>query len=66
MGDLYKPTGELQGDTRAMPNRGTATGMTPNPFGSDVDNVGHDLGADATNTMGSIASACRSDGKEGV
>lgn len=66
MGDLYKPTGELQGDTRPLPDRGTTTGMISNPFGSDADGIGHDTGADATNAMGGIASACRSDGKEGV
>lgn len=64
MSDLYKPTGELQGDTRPMPNRGTATGMLDNPFGSDADGIGHDVGADSTNAMGRISSACRSDGKE--
>ena len=66
MDDLYKPSGELQGDTRAMPDRGTTTGMINNPFGSDADGIGHDTSAGATNPMGGIASACRSDGKDGA
>lgn len=66
MGDLYKPSGDLQGDTRPMPDRGTTTGTISNPFGSDADGIGHDTGADALNSMGSIASACRSDGKAGA
>lgn len=50
----YTPSGELQGDTRAMPDRGTSTGVT--------DSYGADLGADATNREGSISSSTQSDG----
>ena len=64
MPDIYKPTGQLQGDPRPLPDRGTTTGMINNPFGSDADGIGHDTGADAINAMGGIASACRSDGKD--
>ena len=65
---MYRPTGELQGDTRAMPDRGTSTGLPDNPFGSDADNVGHDLDMDATNSMGSITRSSRSDvpGEENI
>ena len=51
------PTGELQGDTRAMPDRGTGTGMSGhNPM---LD--GHSTDADATNAMGGMGGAARSD-----
>ena len=53
----YKPSGELQGDTKAMPDRGTSTGMTgPEPV---LD--GMSLDQDATNYIGSIKSATQSD-----
>lgn len=44
----YKPSGELQGDTRAMPDRGTSTGMT----GVATDFGGYSIDVDATNRMG--------------
>ena len=44
MGDMYKPTGELQGDDRAMPDRGTASGVT--------DTYGADLSLKAINRKG--------------
>lgn len=54
MKDTYTPSGELQGDTRPMPDRGTTTGLTGDTYGAD-------LSLEALNGMGSIASACRSD-----
>ena len=53
----YKPSGELQGDTKAMPDRGTSTGMT----GLDTHSEGMSLDQDATNAMGGIKSATQSD-----
>lgn len=50
----YTPSGELQGDTRPMPDRGTSTGVD--------DTYGADLSQEATNSQGSIASATKSDG----
>ena len=47
------PTGNLQGDTKAMPNQGTGTGVT--------DTYGADLSPSATNQRGSIHSAAKSD-----
>ncbi len=49
----YKPSGELQGDDRPMPNKGTETGVT--------DTYGADLGATANNRTGSIAGSTKSD-----
>lgn len=49
----YMPSGELQGDTKAMPDRGTATGVT--------DSYGADLGQGADNRMGSITGDTGSD-----
>lgn len=43
----------LRGDNKAMPNRGSSTGVT--------DTYGADLGPNATNRKGSIASATKSD-----
>lgn len=53
----YKPSGELQGDTKAMPDRGTTTGMT----GYDPVLDGMSLGQDDTNYVGSIKSTSKSD-----
>jgi hypothetical protein len=50
----YTPSGELQGDTRSMPDRGTSSGVS--------DTYGADLGQDATNREGSIKSTSQSDG----
>lgn len=55
-GDMYCPTGELQGDTKPMPDRGTSTGVS--------DTYGADLGQDATNSLGSMGGAGKSDGKD--
>lgn len=52
----YTPNGDLQGDTTPMPDRGTGTSVT--------DTYGCDLSGDATNSMGSITSATKSDGME--
>lgn len=49
----YKPNGEVQGDSRSMPDRGVSTGMS--------DSYGADLSGDATNSMGRIGSASNSD-----
>lgn len=54
--DLYKPTGDLQGDTKAMPDRGTSTGMVGN-----TDLGGMSVDVDSTNSMGSITGATKSD-----
>lgn len=55
-GGMYKPTGELQGDTSAMPNKGTGTAVT--------DTYGADIGVDSTNRQGSIGGSTKSDGME--
>jgi len=47
-GDMYVPNGELQGDTKAMPDRGTSTGVAGN-----VATEGMSLERDATNRRGS-------------
>lgn len=49
----YKPNGEVQGDSRAMPDRGVSTGLS--------DSYGADLSGDATNSMGKIGGASNSD-----
>lgn len=49
----YKPSGELQGDTRAMPDKGCNTGVT--------DTYGANLNRDATNRRGSLGNAAKSD-----
>lgn len=54
--DMYRPTGELQGDTKPMPDRGTGTGLNGDTYGADI-------GVDATNSMGRM-SGTKSDGKE--
>lgn len=51
--ECYYPSGELQGDAGKLPDRGTETGVT--------DTYGADLGQNATNRMGSIRGACKSD-----
>lgn len=53
MSDVSVPTGNLQGDSKAMPNQGTGTGVT--------DTYGADLSPSATNQRGSIHSAAKSD-----
>lgn len=56
-GDMYSPSGNLQGDTKPMPDRGTGTGLNGDTYGADI-------GQDATNVEGRIGSASKSDGKE--
>lgn len=51
--EMYEPTGELQGDDKPMPDRGTSSGVS--------DTYGADLGQEATNRIGSITSATKSD-----
>jgi len=53
MKDGYKPSGELQGDTKPMPDRGTSTGVS--------DTYGADLSQGASNSMGGISGATKSD-----
>lgn len=49
----YIPTGNIQGDSRVMPDRGISTGVT--------DSYGADLSGDATNGQGSLGNAAKSD-----
>lgn len=56
--DMYKPSGELQGDTKPMKDCGTKKGVT--------DTYGADIGLDATNRLGSLGSSTKSDGKAGA
>lgn len=53
-GEQYRPTGDLQGDTRALPDRGTGTGMNGDTYGAD-------LSQDALNRKTGIRGATRSD-----
>jgi hypothetical protein len=48
-----RPTGELQGDDKAMPDRGTGTGINGDTHGADTSQS-------AINSMGSIKSATKS------
>lgn len=48
----YRPNGELQGDAKPMPDRGTGTGMTPNQ-----QTAGASLDVDATNRTGRVSGA---------
>ena len=52
-GEKYVPSGQLQGDTKAMPDRGSSSGVT--------DSYGADLSADATNRTTGIAGSTKSD-----
>lgn len=55
----YKPdgTGVVMGDRKAMPDKGTSTGMT----GYDTHGEGVSLDQSATNTIGKITGATKSD-----
>jgi hypothetical protein len=53
----YRPSGDLQGDTKAMPDRGTGTGM-------DGDSYGASLSPDAINRTGGMGGAAKSDPAE--
>lgn len=48
-----RPTGELQGDDGAMPNRGTGTGF-------NGDNYGADTSQEAINRQGGISGSTKS------
>ena len=50
----YKPSGELQGDTKAMPDRGTRTGMNGDTYGASLDQG-------ATTSHGKLGGATKSD-----
>ncbi len=50
---MYKPSGELQGDDKPMPNKGTETGVT--------ETYGADLGQNADNRVGAIGGSTKSD-----
>lgn len=52
-GDMYKPSGSLQGDDKPMRERGTSTGVT--------DTYGADLSGDADNCQGSMKGSTKSD-----
>lgn len=49
----YRPNGEVQGDSRPMPDRGVSTGVT--------DTYEADLSGDAINRMGGMGRAAKSD-----
>lgn len=53
---MYRPMGELSGDKKPMPDKGTSTGVT--------DTYGADLSVDATNKHENMGKATRSDGKD--
>lgn len=53
----YRPSGELQGDNKAMPDRGTRTGFTSH----DAQTHGKSTSQDATNRMKGIGGATKSD-----
>ena len=50
----YIPSGDLQGDTKAMPDRGTSTGMNGDTYEAD-------LAPDATNRIVGISGSTKSD-----
>lgn len=50
---FYRPSGDLQGDTKAMPDRGTGSGMAPH----STDTGGRSLDRDATNRIGGANTA---------
>lgn len=59
----YVPSGDIQGDTKALPDRGTSTGM-----GDNAQTGGMSLEPEATNRMGALkgtgsdpAGECKSD-----
>jgi len=54
--EQYVPDGTLQGDTAAMPDKGTGTGVT--------DTYGADLSQGADNRTGTITGSTKSDGME--
>jgi hypothetical protein len=59
MNGQYKPSGELQGDDKGIPDKGTSTGMP-----SNAATEGMDTSQSAENTQGSIRRSTKSDGME--
>ena len=60
MGKIFpRPTGQLQGDDRAMPDRGTRTGCQ-----GDNGDYGADVSQSATNRLGSLKGSSRSDARD--
>lgn len=57
MKNFPRPNGQLQGDDRPMPNRGTGTGMTGHKDMLD----GHSMGMDDCNRMGGMSRHTKSD-----
>ncbi|MFK7941814.1 MAG: hypothetical protein AB8B85_02690 [Paracoccaceae bacterium] len=53
----YRPSAELQGDSKSIPSKGTETGITSH--GTEAH--GKSLGQDSTNSMGRIRSSSKSD-----
>jgi hypothetical protein len=53
----YIPNGDLQGDTKGMPDRGTSTGMNGDSYDAD-------LGQDSTNRIVGIGGATKSDSED--
>jgi hypothetical protein len=51
------PNGELQGDDKALPDRGTSVGHS----GHNEHLEGADLGPESTNRLGSIKGTSKSD-----
>jgi hypothetical protein len=51
MNEKYVPSGSLQGDTTAMPDRGQSTGVT-DTYGANLSGI---------NRMGSLGNAAKSD-----
>lgn len=49
-----RPNDTVRGDTKAMPDRGTSSGMNGDSYGAD-------LSQGATNSMGSIKGSTKSD-----
>lgn len=41
----YHPSGELQGDSKGMPDKGTGTGLNGDTYGADIS-------GDSTNNLG--------------
>lgn len=56
------PDGSLRGDTKAMPDRGTSTGMDPGaPIFWAVENTDTSFDGDATNRVGGMGGTTDSD-----
>jgi hypothetical protein len=53
-GDQYLPSGQLQGDDKTVSDKGTSTGFNGDTYGADTSQT-------ATNRIGSITGATKSD-----